>query len=149
MAQAVLNNNEKYMYAELSITYFLMKNILSMIRLSRRNLVIISSITAVGPCPFLRTYLNKMIIPTYFTYKIIISKTKLRPPKRIEKNLFTKMLIHVEFILPKEQKFKSAKVKGMSKDPDVKQILTLDQKTLLNSTIYDVDFPNGSIKSYA
>ena len=37
----------------------------------------------------------------------------------------------------------------MSNDPDVKQILTLDQKTLLNSTLYDTEFPDGTIKSYA
>ena len=37
----------------------------------------------------------------------------------------------------------------MSKDPDVKLIFTFDQKILLNSTLYDVDFPNQAFKSYA
>ena len=59
------------------------------------------------------------------------------------------MLLHVGLILPQEYKFKWTKVKGMSKDPDVKLIFTFDQKILLNSTLYDVDFPNQAFKSYA
>ena len=62
---------------------------------------------------------------------------------------FTDYLIHAEVLLPQGEGFQSAKVKGRAKDADGNTIGTFDNNPILNSIVYDVEFPDGAIKQYA
>jgi hypothetical protein len=62
---------------------------------------------------------------------------------------FTDLLIHAEVLLPQGEDIKSAKVKGRSKDKSGSTIGSYDPNPLLNSIIYDVEFPDGVVKQYA
>ena len=62
---------------------------------------------------------------------------------------FTDYLIHAEVLLPQGEKLQSEKVKGRAKDYDGNSIGTFDINPILNSIVYDVEFPDGAIKQYA
>ena len=62
---------------------------------------------------------------------------------------FSDLLIHTEVLLPQGENVKSAKVKGLTKDVNGDIIGTLDDNLLLNSILYDVEFPDGAVKQYA
>jgi hypothetical protein len=62
---------------------------------------------------------------------------------------FTDLLIHAEVLLPQGEDLQSAKVKGRSKDASGSTIGSYDPNPLLNSIIYDVEFPDGVVKQYA
>ena len=62
---------------------------------------------------------------------------------------FTDLLIHAEVLLPQGEDLQSAKVKRRSKDNDGTTIGTYDPNPILNSIIYDVEFPDGVVKQYA
>ena len=58
-------------------------------------------------------------------------------------------LIHAEVLLPKDESMTNAKVKGRSKGINGEQVGTYDPNPLLNSIVYDVEFPDGEIKQYS
>ena len=62
---------------------------------------------------------------------------------------FYDAIIHAEVLLPQGETVKSAKVKGRSKDSDGNIVGTYDNNPLLNSMLYDVEFPDGAVKKYA
>jgi len=59
------------------------------------------------------------------------------------------MLNYAEVLLPQGENMQSAKVQGRSKDLDWNTIGSFADNPLLNSIIYDVEFPDGAIKQYA
>ena len=61
----------------------------------------------------------------------------------------TDMLIHSEVHLPQGDTMRSAKVLGRSKGPDGKIIGSYDHNPLLNTLVYDVQFPDGEIREYS
>ena len=69
--------------------------------------------------------------------------------KAVFEKPFTDMLIHAEVLLPQGENLQSAKVQGRSKDLDGNAIGSFDDNPLLNSIIYDVEFPDGAVKQYA
>ena len=62
---------------------------------------------------------------------------------------FNDLLINAEVLLPQGEDLKPAKVKGRSKDIHGDIIGTFDDNPLLNSILYDVEFPDGAVKQYA
>ena len=69
--------------------------------------------------------------------------------KAIYEQPFYDAIIHAEVLLPQGEMMKSAKVKGRSKDSDGNIVGTYDNNPLLNSMLYDVEFPDGAVKQYA
>ena len=59
------------------------------------------------------------------------------------------LLIHAEVLLPHGEKMHNAKVKQRTKNIEGDQIGTFDPNPLLNSILYDVEFPDGEIKQYS
>ena len=57
--------------------------------------------------------------------------------------------LNAELRLPQGENVKSAKVIGRSKDADGNVIGTYDNNPLLNTMLYDVEFPDGEIREYA
>ena len=68
-------------------------------------------------------------------------------------NPFTDILIHAEVLLPQGEELKPAKVIGRSKsgpdDNEHQNSSNYDPNPLLNSLLYDVQFPDGAVKQYA
>ena len=64
-------------------------------------------------------------------------------------NPFSDLLIHAKVLLPQGENAKSAKVKVRTKDINGDIIGTFDDNPLLNSILYDVEFPDGAVKQYA
>ena len=62
---------------------------------------------------------------------------------------FTDSLIHAEVLLPQGEATKSGKVIGRTVDDSGQTIGQFNENPLLNSIIYDVEFPNGEIREYA
>ena len=63
-------------------------------------------------------------------------------------NPITDQWINAELNLPQGDKFQNAKVIGQSKDINGVPIGSYDIKPFLNTTIYDVEFPDGKIREY-
>jgi hypothetical protein len=61
----------------------------------------------------------------------------------------TDHLIHAELNLPQGETMQHAKVTGRSKDDTGSTIGTYDHNPMLNTMLYDVEFPDGSVKEYA
>ena len=61
----------------------------------------------------------------------------------------TDRLIHAELNLPQGENLRNAKVVGRTQDSDGKPIGTYDDNPILNSMIYDVEFPDGEIREYS
>ena len=61
----------------------------------------------------------------------------------------TDTLISAEVLLPQGEEMKSAKVVGRTKDDSGQTIGSFHNNPLLNTIIYDVEFPDGSIREYA
>lgn len=61
----------------------------------------------------------------------------------------TDLLIHAEVMLPQGEELKLAKVKSRTRSSDSDVIGTYGSNPLLNSILYDVEFPNGQIKHYS
>ena len=59
---------------------------------------------------------------------------------------FTELIIHANVVLPRGEELHSGKVTGQTKYLDVNLIKTYDQNPLLNSMLYDVEFPDGTVK---
>ena len=62
---------------------------------------------------------------------------------------FNDMLLQAELLLPQGEEMKPAKVKQRSRDERGNVTGTYNENPLLNSIIYDVEFPDGQIKEYA
>lgn len=62
---------------------------------------------------------------------------------------FHDMLIHAEVLLPQGDNMTSAKVISRAYDTDGLGIGSYDDNPLLNSIVYDVEFPDGMVKQYA
>ena len=60
----------------------------------------------------------------------------------------TDQWINAELNLPQGEKFQNAKVIGQSKDGNGAPIESYDINPFLNTTIYDVEFPDGEIREY-
>ena len=61
---------------------------------------------------------------------------------------FTDLLIHAEVVLPHREELQASKVKRKAKGLNGNLTGTYNQKPLLNSMLYDVEFPDGAIKQY-
>jgi hypothetical protein len=61
----------------------------------------------------------------------------------------TDRLIRAELYLPQGEDMKAAKVVGRTKDEDGNIIGTYDHDPMLNSMVYDIEFPDGEIKEYS
>lgn len=61
---------------------------------------------------------------------------------------FSDLLLNAEVILPQGEEFKSAKVVGRSKDSNGDIIGEYNSNPLLNSLVYDVEFNDGTVRSY-
>jgi hypothetical protein len=61
----------------------------------------------------------------------------------------TDLLIHAEVLLPQGDTMQQAKVIQRSKSPSGDTVGTYDSNPLLNSILYDVEFPDGAIKEYS
>lgn len=57
--------------------------------------------------------------------------------------------IHAEVSLPQGEKLSSAKVIGVSKDSNGDSVGLFNENPLLNTIIYDVEFPDGMVRQYA
>ena len=58
-------------------------------------------------------------------------------------------LIGAEVLLPQGEDFKAARVKGRHTDANGKVVGTFHDNPLLNSLVYDVEFPDGTIREYS
>ena len=58
-------------------------------------------------------------------------------------------LIHAELILPQGENLRTATVTGRSIGPDGMTTGTWDESPVINSIVYDVEFPDGEVKEYA
>ena len=58
-------------------------------------------------------------------------------------------LIHAELNLHQGEKMMNAKVIGRSRDKNGNIVGTYDNNPMLNTVIYDVEFPDGAVKQYA
>ena len=59
------------------------------------------------------------------------------------------ILINAEILLPQGEEVKSGKVVGRTKDDCGNPIGSYNQNPLLNTIIYDVEFPDGEIREYS
>ena len=62
---------------------------------------------------------------------------------------FYDRLIHAELTLPQGEEMTNAKVLGRTKDLDGKGIGSYNENPILNTIIYDVEFPDGAVKQYS
>ena len=60
----------------------------------------------------------------------------------------TDQLLNAEVHLPQGEQIRNARVISRSKDADGNTIGTYDTNPLLNTVVYDVEFPDGAIKEY-
>jgi hypothetical protein len=58
-------------------------------------------------------------------------------------------LIHAELTLPQGEKMMNAKVIGRHKDKNGNIIGSFNENPILNTIVYDVEFPDGAMKQYA
>ncbi len=61
----------------------------------------------------------------------------------------TDLLINAEVLLPQGEKMQSAKVSRRVKDSNGKLIGSHDDNPMLNTSLYEVKFPDGAVKEYA
>ena len=61
----------------------------------------------------------------------------------------TDMLLQAEVLLPQGEEMKLAKVIALNKDDNGGIIGSYNENPLLNSIIFDMEFPDGEIKEYA
>jgi hypothetical protein len=69
--------------------------------------------------------------------------------KPIMQQSMTDHLINAEVLLPQGEEMQMAKVIGRSLDAEGKVIGNFEENILLNTLVYDVEFPDGSIKPYS
>ena len=69
--------------------------------------------------------------------------------KPILQQSVTDMLIHAEVLLPRGEELLAAKVIRRSMDDDGKVIGDYNAMPIFNTMLYDVEFPDGTIKPYA
>ena len=67
----------------------------------------------------------------------------------VDEQPFWDRLINAEVLLPHGKQVQQAKVRGRAKDTAGKVIGTHDDNPLLNSIVYDVEFPDGAVKQYS
>jgi hypothetical protein len=67
----------------------------------------------------------------------------------INNRSITDQLICLELSLPQGERMTPAKVIGLSMDDEGKVISNVNENPILNTTLYDVEFPNGMVRSYA
>ena len=58
-------------------------------------------------------------------------------------------LIHAEVALPRGESMQTARVVGVSKDEHGEHVGQFHENPLLNTIIYDVEFPDGMVRQYA
>ena len=69
--------------------------------------------------------------------------------KPVDRQSMTDMLINAEVLLPQGEKMQMAKVVRRTVDENGKVIGTFDNNPILNSMIYECEFPDGVTKQYA
>ena len=62
---------------------------------------------------------------------------------------FSDVLINAEVLLGQGESLQHAKVKGRTRTLDGNTVGTYDKNPMLNSILYDVEFPDGAIQQYA
>ena len=65
-----------------------------------------------------------------------------------EQSLYDR-LIHAEVALPQGETMQMAKVRGVAVDADGNKVGTFHENPMLNTVIYDVEFPDGMVRQYA
>lgn len=58
-------------------------------------------------------------------------------------------LIHAELTLPQGEELQNARVVGRHKDSDGNVVGTFNENPILNTIVYDVEFPDGAVRQYA
>ena len=59
------------------------------------------------------------------------------------------LLIHYEIILPHRDKIRNAKILRRSLDPTGRSVGCYHKNPILNTLVYDVEFPDGEVKEYS
>jgi hypothetical protein len=67
--------------------------------------------------------------------------------KPINTRSITDQLIGLELSLPQGERMTPEKVIGLSMDDEGKVIGNVNKNPILNTTLYDVEFPNGMVRS--
>ena len=67
----------------------------------------------------------------------------------IFENSFGDTLINAEVLLPQGENLQKARVKKRQIGPDGNEIGTYDSNPMLNTLIYEVEYPDGSIREYS
>ena len=58
-------------------------------------------------------------------------------------------LIHMELMLPQGDRLVPAKVVGQTIDPTGRTVGTYDDNPIMNTCVYDIEFPDGDVKEYS
>ena len=58
-------------------------------------------------------------------------------------------LIHMELMLPQGDRLVPAKVIGRTIDPTGRTVGTYNDNPIINTCVYDVEFPDGEVKEYS
>lgn len=69
--------------------------------------------------------------------------------KAVYEQPFTDMLLNAEVLLPQGEGIKAAKVIARSKDKDGDMIGSYNINPMLNTVVYDVKFPDGTVREYS
>ena len=69
--------------------------------------------------------------------------------KPVNQQSIADLLINAEVVLPQGEEMQMAKVVRRAVDNNGKLVGTFDENPVLNSMIYDVQFPDGAVKQYA
>jgi len=67
----------------------------------------------------------------------------------VDEQPFWNRFINAEVLLPHGKHVQQAKVRGRAKDTAGKVIGAHDDNQLLNTIVYDVEFPDGAVKQYS
>ena len=67
----------------------------------------------------------------------------------LDQNPAYNILIHSEVVLPHQDKLWNAKILRRSLDPTGRSVGTYHKNPILNTLVYDVEFPDGEVKEYS
>ena len=157
MTQAILNIHGKIVPRR-SISRLTSEEINSVSELAKRNAFDAAiklklgdsiSLPVASPIPVELSEEDLLQEPDEVTIEVPLEDPVDSAGRAVYDKPFTDYLIHAEVLLPQGEEFQSAKVKGRSKDINGTSIGTFDSNPILNSIVYDVEFPDGAVKQYA
>ena len=67
----------------------------------------------------------------------------------LDQNTAYELLIHSEVVLPHRDKLRNTKILRRSLDPTGRSVGTYHKNTILNTLVYDVEFPDREVKEYS